>query len=195
MNLCVFQGTFNPIHRVHIQVAKFALKHYGFDKILFIPAYLPPHKEVDNTLAQHRLNMVKLAVDGIKGLEVSDIEFRRNGKSYTYLTILELRKIYGIEERINFLIGTDAFEKIDSWYEADKLKDLLHFIVFPRCNNFNPDDYSRLKASGYDIEFAPMEYIDVSSTDIRNNLNHGESVNDLEIPEVAEYIKENGLYE
>ena len=195
MNLCVFQGTFNPIHRVHIQVAKFALKHYGFDKILFIPAYLPPHKEVDNTLAQHRLNMVKLAVDGIKGLEVSDIEFRRNGKSYTYLTILELRKIYGIEERINFLIGTDAFEKIDSWYEADKLKDLLHFIVFPRCNNFNPDDYSRLKASGYDFEFAPMEYIDVSSTDIRNNLNHGESVNDLEIPKVAEYIKENGLYE
>ena len=195
MKLCVFQGTFNPIHRVHIKVAEFALKHYGFDKILFIPAYLPPHKEVDNNLANHRLNMVRLAIQNIPGFDVSDIEFQRAGKSYTYLTILELRKIYGITDKINFLIGTDAFEKIDSWYEADKLKELLHFIVFPRCTDFKPEDYSGLKAMGYDYEFAPMEYIDVSSTDIRNNLISGKSVNNLELPKVAEYIKENGLYE
>ena len=156
MKLCVFQGTFNPIHRVHIEVAEFALKQYGFDKILFIPAFIPPHKSVDNSLAEHRFNMVKIATSDNPKLEVSDIEYKRGGNSYTYLTILELRKEYGIEDRINFLIGTDAFNKIDTWYEADKLKDLLHFIVYPRCKNFNIKDYDKFKDLGYDFEFSPI---------------------------------------
>lgn len=194
MKLCVFQGTFNPIHRVHLRVAEFALKQYGFDKILFIPAFIPPHKSVDNSLAEHRFNMVKIATSDNPKLEVSDIEYKRGGNSYTYLTILELRKEYGIEDRINFLIGTDAFNKIDTWYEADKLKDLLHFIVYPRCKNFNIKDYDKFKDLGYDFEFSPMEYIDVSSTEVRDNIHCGKGIKELEIPRVMEYIKENGLY-
>ena len=193
MTLCVFQGTFNPIHKVHLKVAEYALEHYGFDKILFIPAYIPPHKDVESELAQHRLNMVKLAIENNKHFEVSDIEYRRNGNSYTYLTILELRKIYG-EDKINFLIGTDAFEKIETWYETDKLKERLHFIVFPRCNKFEKNDFEYLRLKGYDFEFASMDYIDVSSTEVRDNLNNGKGINNLEIPKVAEYIKEHGLY-
>lgn len=194
MKLCVFQGTFNPIHRVHIEVAEFALKQYGFDKILFIPAFIPPHKSVDNSLAEHRFNMVKIATSDNPKLEVSDIEYKRGGNSYTYLTILELRKEYGIEDRINFLIGTDAFCKIDTWYEADKLKDLLHFIVYPRCKDFDVKDYYKFKDLGYDFEFSPMEYIDVSSTEVRDNIHCGKGIKELEIPRVMEYIKENGLY-
>ena len=83
MTLCVFQGTFNPIHKVHLKVAEYALEHYGFDKILFIPAYIPPHKDVESELAQHRLNMVKLAIENNKHFEVSDIEYRRNGNFCT----------------------------------------------------------------------------------------------------------------
>lgn len=196
MSLCVFQGTFNPIHKIHLKVALFAKEHYGFDKILFIPAYIPPHKAIDNELAQHRLNMVKLAVQDIAGLDVSDIEYKRAGKSYTYLTILELIKQYKIPkgERISFLIGTDAFSKIDTWYEADKLKELLHFVVFPRCNTFKESDFEHLKHAGYDFEFAPMEFVDISSTEIRDNINNGISVNDIEIESVAEYIEKHGLY-
>ena len=193
MTLCVFQGTFNPIHKVHLKVAEYALAHYGFDKILFIPAYIPPHKDVESELAQHRLNRVKLAIENNKHFEVSDIEYRRNGNSYTYLTILELRKIYG-EDKINFLIGTDAFEKIETWYETDKLKELLHFIVFPRGDKFEKNDFEYLRLKGYDFEFASMDYIDVSSTEVRDNLNNGKGINNLEIPKVAEYIKEHGLY-
>ena len=193
MTLCVFQGTFNPIHKVHLKVAEYALEHYGFDKIIFIPAYIPPHKDVESELAQHRLNMVKLAIENNKRFEVSDIEYRRTGNSYTYLTILELRKIYG-EDKINFLIGTDAFEKIETWYETDKLKELLHFIVFPRCDKFEKNDFEYLRLKGYDFEFASMDYIDVSSTEVRDNLNNGKGINNLEIPKVAEYIKEHGLY-
>lgn len=196
MNLCVFQGTFNPIHKVHIDVALFAQQNYGFDKILFIPAFIPPHKEIDNELAQHRLNMVKLATEDYPKLEVNNIEYKREGKSYTYLTILELKQEYNIKdnERINFLIGTDAFEKIESWYETDKLKNLVHFIVFPRCENFNKTDFEHLKNKGYDYEFAPMEFVDISSTEIRNNVHNSKSINNIEIEKVAEYIKEHGLY-
>lgn len=195
MRLCVFQGTFNPIHKVHLKVAEFALNYYHFDKILFIPAYLPPHKEVDKNLAQHRFNMVKLGIQGNDKFDISDIEYKREGRSYTYLTILELKKIYKISDKINFLIGTDAFEKIDTWYETDKLKEHLHFIIFPRCNNFKESDFDKFKAMGYDFEFAPMDYIDVSSTEVRDNINNKKSVEMLEIPRVVEYIKENGLYE
>ncbi len=195
MKLCVFQGTFNPIHKVHLQVAKFALENYEFDKVLFIPAYLPPHKEVDKSLAQHRYNMVKLAISDVDGFDISDIEYKREGRSYTYLTILELKKIYNISDKVNFLIGTDAFEKIDTWYETDKLKEHLHFIVFPRCNNFKESDFDKFKNMGYDFEFSPMDYIDVSSTEVRDNINNKKSIEGLEIPRVVEYIKENGLYE
>lgn len=196
MRLCVFQGTFNPIHKVHLEVAKFAKEYYNFERILFIPAYIPPHKSVDKKLALHRFNMVKLAISEYNGFDISDIEYKREGNSYTYNTILELRKAYNItDEKINFLIGTDAFIKIRTWYKTDKLKELVHFIVFKRTNEFNKDDFNELRGFGYDFEFAPMNYIDVSSTRLRENLGHGISINDMELPKIREYIKEHGLYQ
>lgn len=196
MRLCVFQGTFNPIHKVHLEVAKFAKKYYNFERILFIPAYIPPHKSVDKNLALHRFNMVKLAISEYNGFDISDIEYKREGNSYTYNTILELRKAYNItDEKINFLIGTDAFIKIRTWYKTDKLKELVHFIVFKRTNEFNKDDFNELRGFGYDFEFAPMNYIDVSSTRLRENLGNGISINDMELPKIREYIKEHGLYQ
>ena len=196
MRLCVFQGTFNPIHKVHLEVAKFAKEYYNFERILFIPAYIPPHKSVDKNLALHRFNMVKLAISEYNGFDISDIEYKREGNSYTYNTILELRKAYNItDEKINFLIGTDAFIKIRTWYKTDKLKELVHFIVFKRTNKFNKDDFNELRGFGYDFEFAPMNYIDVSSTRLRENLENGISINDMELPKIREYIKEHGLYQ
>lgn len=196
MRLCVFQGTFNPIHKVHLEVAKFAKEYYNFERILFIPAYIPPHKSVDKNLALHRFNMVKLAISEYNGFDISDIEYKREGNSYTYNTILELRKAYNItDEKINFLIGTDAFIKIRTWYKTDKLKELVHFIVFKRTNEFNKDDFNELREFGYDFEFAPMNYIDVSSTRLRENLGNGISINDMELPKIREYIKEHGLYQ
>ena len=196
MRLCVFQGTFNPIHKVHLEVAKFAKEYYNFERILFIPAYIPPHKSVDKNLALHRFNMVKLAISEYNGFDISDIEYKREGNSYTYNTILELRKAYNItDKKINFLIGTDAFIKIRTWYKTDKLKELVHFIVFKRTNEFNKDDFNELRGFGYDFEFAPMNYIDVSSTRLRENLGNGISINDMELPKIREYIKEHGLYQ
>jgi len=186
MSLCLFQGTFNPIHQIHLDVASYALENYDFDKIIFIPAYVPPHKDVDKELANHRFRMVELATKFEPRFEISDIEYKRGGKSYTYLTVLELKKIYNTD--INFLIGTDAFEKIETWYEVDKLKELVHFIVFQRREEFNKESFDYLKSKGYDFEFADKKFVDVSSTSIRN------SYIGTGIKEVEEYIREHGLY-
>ncbi len=189
MKLCVFQGTFNPIHKAHLLMAEFILKNYEFDKILFIPAFKPPHKDYDESLTSHRLKMVKIATAYNPYFETSDIEYQNDRKSYTYLTILELYNQYNIDGKINFIIGTDAFEKIESWYETENLKNMVKFIVFKRDNNIDTTKFDELKLKGYDFEFTTMDFEDISSTQIRN----GEIKNHV-TKEVEEYIEKNGLY-
>lgn len=182
MNIAIFPGTFNPIHEGHIKMANFALKTFEFDKIIFIPAYLPPHKDIDKNLAKHRFNMVKYAIQNNPNFDISDIEYLSEGKSYSLITVKKIFEQYCIEGRLNFIIGTDAFSKIDTWYKAEELKNLVHFLVFPRKGN-SIDNIS----SGWDYELVDMEFIDISSTDIR------EGKIDLK-NSVEGYIKENGLY-
>lgn len=194
MKLCVFQGTFNPIHNAHLRVAEFVCENFDFDKILFIPAYNPPHKASDINMADNRLEMVKLAIENYDKFEVSDIEYKRKGKSYTYLTIKELYELYDIDGKINFVIGTDAFEKIESWYETDKLKNLVKFIVFVREDNFDVLRYNHLKENGYDFEIQKLSFEDVSSSELRNNLKKGYDISNLVPEKVKEYIGKYELY-
>lgn len=194
MKLGVFQGTFNPIHKAHLRVADFVTDKYKFDKFLFIPAFNPPHKSCDTSLSFHRLNMVKLAVQDNPKFDVSDIEFQRGGKSYTYLTICELYKMFDIDGKINFVIGTDAFQYIESWYEVDNLKKIVKFIVFVREDNFEISKYDYLKGKGFDFEFEPLPFEDISSTELRNRIILNKPINDLVTKEVEDYIYKNGLY-
>ncbi len=194
MKLCVFQGTFNPIHNTHLDMAKYVKEHYDFDMILFIPAYKPPHKDLDEDFAQHRFQMVKLAIAGEGFFQISNIEYQNQRYSYTYLTIQELYKRYKIDGKISFIIGTDAFKEIQSWYEADNLKKLVEFIVFPREPHFNPACLEHLKVRGYKFKMAGMNFEDVSSTELREKLVAGRSVITNVPASVAEYISKNGLY-
>ena len=184
MVICIFPGTFNPIHIAHLRMAQFAVKTFGFEKIIFIPAYLPPHKEIDSNLAKHRYNMVKIATEKNLRFSVSDIEYKSEGKSYTLITVKKIREQYGIEDRLNMIIGTDAFLNVKSWYKADELKDLVHFIVFPRNNDLiNPEDYI-----GYSYELVNSKKYDISSTEIRKEQK------EEDISEIKEYILKNELY-
>ncbi len=194
MKLCVFQGTFNPVHNAHLRVADYVCGNFNFDKILFIPAFCPPHKQSDPEMTFHRLNMVKLAISHNSCFEVSDIEYRRGGKSYTYDTITELYNVYDVEGKINFIIGTDAFEKIESWYRTDELKDVVKFIVFVREDNFDISKYDNLKRKGYDFEFQTLPFEDISSTDLRNKICKGLDISEFVPKEVKEYIIQNELY-
>ena len=192
MKLCIFSGTFNPIHNAHLQMAEYVLEHYGFDKIIFIPAYKPPHKDYDINMCKYRYDMVKLAIQNNPKFEISDIEYKREGKSYSYFTLLKLYEQYNVDGKIHFIIGTDAFEKIESWYEADKLKKIVDFIVFIRENEFVNLDY--LKEKGYTFEFARMPFFDISSTELRERISKHKPINNLVTKEVEEYIYKNGLY-
>ena len=181
MSICIFPGTFNPIHEGHLKMAEYALDKYNFEKIIFIPSYLPPHKEIDKELAMHRFEMVKLAISNNPQFEISDIEYQSEGKSYSLITVQKIIEQYELKSRLNFIIGTDAFAKIDTWYKADELKKLVHFIVFPRKGN------SIEQIKGWDYELTEMDYVDISSTEIRNDKNNA-------IIDVEGYIKQNDLY-
>ncbi len=196
MNLCVFQGTFNPVHNAHLRLADYVLSKYNFDKLIFIPAYKPPHKDYDDSVGYHRLKMVKLAVSELKNskITVSDIEFHREEKSYTYVTLCELYEKFDISGKISFIIGTDAFSQIESWYEADKLKQMVKFLVFERENNFDCLKYNNIKEHGYDFRLETLPFEDVSSTVLRQRVKNGESIKDF-VPDVVEdYIRQNELY-
>lgn len=188
MNICIFPGTFNPIHNAHIKMAEFALEKFGFDKIIFIPSYLPPHKELDKNLAGHRFNMVKLAISNNKKFEISDIEYKSEEKSYSLITVKKIIEEYKIKGRLNFIIGTDAFVKLESWYKANELKDLVHFIVFPRRGDGNEEIYNNYRKNGWDFELVNCLFMDISSTDIRNLGRHNTD------KRVEDYIKDYGLY-
>lgn len=194
MRLCVFQGTFNPIHKIHVAMAEFVQAQFDFDTILFIPAYKPPHKEIDDKLAHHRFNMVKLALEGKPEFQISDIEFESERFSYTYLTILELYKRYDVSGKINFIIGSDAFLNIESWYEAHKLKHIVEFIVLGRGADFSREELKHLKGQGFFYQDPRIRFKDVSSTQIREDIRYRKDVSEHLLPSVREYIKKHGLY-
>ena len=184
MTICIFPGTFNPIHIAHLRMAQFAVEKYGFEKVIFIPAYIPPHKHLNSNIAQHRYNMVKLATEKNFRFSISDIEYKSEGKSYTLITVKKIREQYGIENKLNMIIGTDAFKNVKKWYKADELKELVHFIVFPRGEDvINPNEFA-----DFSYEIAKSEKYDISSTKLRNE-HKGETTK-----EVKEYISNNGLY-
>ena len=120
----IIGGTFNPIHNGHIKMADFVLKNYKFDKILFVPAYLPPHKEVQSNLAGHRLAMVKLATKTNPKFEVSDIDLA-----------IETAPYYGISKKEASIIATDICKTVDSEWERNAVGNGLSRAAI---NNMRP---------------------------------------------------------
>lgn len=194
MKLCVFQGTFNPIHNAHLAMANYIKNTYDYNTLLFIPAYKPPHKDFDDAMSNHRFQMVKIGITGENFFNISNIEFQNERFSYTYLTIQELYKRYKIEGKIGFIIGMDAFREITEWFEADKLKELVHFIVFAREGEADRDRLSLLHYKGYKFTLAQMHPLEISSTTIREKISQKQSVAGLVPPIVLEYINNNELY-
>lgn len=194
MKLAILSGTFNPIHKAHISIAKYVQKEFNYDEIFLIPAYNPPFK--DNCASAHaRLEMVKLATIGQSGLRVSDIEFENAGKSYSYITIKKLYERYDIEGKIGFIIGTDAYVKLDKWYEADKLKKLVDFVVFEREIPLNDEKVELLRKKDFNLLKANLQFTDISSSEIRKRIKNGETFSNFVEKAVEEYINEHGLYQ
>lgn len=196
MSLCLYQGTFNPPHLAHLAVAEFVADYFALKKVLFIPAANPPHKSLNENSdeALHRLNMTKLLVMGNKRFEVSDIEFERKEKSYTFVTVKQLYEKLSLCEKPYFVIGDDAFAKIESWYHSDELKELINFVVLPRDEDYDEKIFLDLREKGYNYTRLNMPKIHVSSTEIRGRVSKCLPLDGLTTKEVEKYIYEHNLY-
>ena len=191
-------GTFNPVHIGHLHEARVARKNLGLSRIIFMPANIPPHKALPEGTpsGDDRLEMLKIALSSLDFAEVSDLELRRGGPSYTADTVEELLGLYP-DERIALICGSDMFVSLDTWRRCEYLFATCLVVAFPR--GIEDDASMKTKAAefkeryGADIKVFDEEIIDISSTDLRGMLKRGEG-NKL-LPEgVYSYIKEKGLY-
>lgn len=187
----ILGGTFDPIHEGHLTIARSAKEQFTLDVIFFVPALLPPHKgsEGNLTAAHHRFEMVKLAVKGIEGFEVSDIELRRPGISYTVDTLRQFHEIYPAAN-LFLILGADSLAQIGTWRESNEIFRLATLLVAPRGN---------LKVST--LDFPPrhmvwirMPEIAVSSSQIRDRIRQGGETGPFLPPRVAKYICQHHLY-
>jgi len=210
----LFGGTFNPIHAGHIQAAREVRKAFGLDKVLFIPSYIPPHKESAGVAAaSDRFRMVELACRGRPGFEASALEVEAMEKSYSILTLNKVRALYP-EAWIFFILGVDAFLEIGTWHEYERVLAESLFIVTSRPG------YGLAAAAGvlggrlesrilrvrprqavdetlfarFTIFLLGIEALDVSSTEIRERLDRGMSLEGLVPRPVEAYITEHHLY-
>lgn len=194
----IYGGTFNPPHIGHIHAAKTAYKHLGLDEIILIPSNIPPHKSLPEESATplQRFDMVKIISKDIEFSSVSDIELKRCCKSYTVDTLRELKEQYGDSELI-FIMGSDMLFTFDKWKQPEIICRLCKIAVQARKCGEIPDleKYEQRFKQLYnaDIEVIHSDYIEVCSTDIREQLKAGIRTNFL-TPEIFSYIKENGLY-
>ena len=194
----VFGGSFNPIHMGHLIIAEFARDQFHLEKVLFVPAKNPPHKDsVDAQTSQHRYNMVQIAIKGNPFFEASSIELNRKGLSYTSETLHELKEIYP-DKKLYFICGADSIVNLNTWHSTGSIFAYADMIVVKRPDVSEEDvkNMSRWLTDQYNakIHFCDMPYVEISSTMIRKRIKDGLSVRYL-VPEgVEQYIQLHRLY-
>lgn len=192
-----FGGSFDPVHLGHLLVARDVRESLGFESVVFVPACQAPLKKPHVASPQDRIEMLRLSVEGVEGFEVSDIEIRRGGISYTVDTASELKALTG--ERPFFLVGADSFLSLHLWKEPHKLVSLARFVIVDRENrwmhlrDYIRENFPQMK-EGIDFQVVAVRRIDISSTEIRERLKEGKSIRWL-VPQVVEdYIHLKRLY-
>ncbi len=212
MKTGILGGTFNPVHMAHLAIAEEVKEAFQLDRILFIPAAEPPHKEIaGETPFHHRLAMVKLAIQDKSGFEVSDLEIRRQGKSYSVDT-LQILKRDDPQGELFFIIGLDSYRDIASWKEFSRIFTLSQLVVTTRPGVEVSDPMAPLPVamhkdfcydetsqnihhkSGNSVFFLSKTRLDISSTDIRKRLQQRQPVNHLIPATVSAYIEKHKLY-
>lgn len=195
MRLGILGGTFNPPHFGHLALAKAAREELSLDRVLLMVAADPPHKPVQMPAAP-RLMMAKLAAEGMEGIEASDIEISRGGKSYTVETLRALRDLYPDAE-LFLIVGEDMLKDLPYWREAENIFKLANIVGMERPGTSgNARETAQMLRERFDACVFVTEYAgpDLSSTDIRENMACGLPVEGM-LPEAVErHIYEEGYY-
>ena len=195
----IYGGTFNPPHLGHIRGASYAKEALGLERVLLLPDRLAPHKDLPETAPtpEQRLEMLRIALAGEEKIQSSDIELRREGVSYTYLTLEALREQYPEEELI-LLMGTDMFLSFESWKEPERICGLATLGVFYRGEKGEKEKIlaqkEALEAKGAKVELVENDIINISSTQLRRLLAF-HAADEFLPAGVGEYIRANGLYD
>ena len=204
----ILGGTLDPIHLGHIDAALAAREALRLDEVLIIPAHVPPHRSQPATSSFHRFAMAAIAVNGVEGLRVSDLELLSPGPSFTAETLIRLRESLSLTpSQIFFITGADAFAEIETWSRYPAVLDLAHFVVVARPGMSLQGMRERLPmlkdrmrlprvtdTPGTAIFLVDAPTPDVSSTEIRRRIAERRPLSGLVPPGVEHHIAQHALY-
>ena len=207
----ILGGTFNPIHNGHLHLAERLQQTLAFETVRFIPAAIPALKDMPKVSAEQRADMVKLAIVDHPTFEIDTRELERAGPSYTIDSLISLRKELGDKVSICWLIGFDAFARLNTWHRWNELLDHCHFVVVKRPHSedltwnaeieslvelHQTNNLNSLKNSGSGkILIQEIAALDISSTEIRKNIASKSNVSDVMPSSVINYIQQHRLYQ
>ena len=217
MRIAVFGGSFNPLHNGHAMLADTIVKELHFDKVLFVPTFIPPHKIVNESIAaEHRLGMIKAFCHSVPDnvFVAEDCEIRRGGVSYTFDTLTFLAEKYKnlLDGKLSFVMGDEVAAEFHKWKNPDGIAQIADFIITHRypdagvlesklVKNIPGKDYAGdfkarfdEKKFGYPCLYLKEPMLPVSSTQIRGRILENRSFKYLIPPAVYDYIKEHKLY-
>ena len=184
----ILGGTFNPIHLGHLSIAEAARDKLGLDKVVFVPAYINPHKTKEGLISpRERYAMVRLAIKDNKFFDASDIEIKRGGKSYTIDTVRKFLAAYPSGTKFFFIIGSDNAAKLHTWKGIKELTKLVSFVVVNRAGEKKARSKVKiitLRTPGWDI----------SGSYLRSQIKERKSIHYLVPENVAIYIEKRALY-
>jgi len=199
----LFGGTFDPVHLGHLVTARAVAEAHGFERVELVPAASPPHKAAARAAGEQRLEMLRRAVEGDDLFDLCTLELFRQGPSYTYDTLVDLRNQYGPAAELHWVIGADMLASLDTWHRATKVLDLARIVVAARPPWDQRMDavYARLadRLDPRHVECirrlaVSTPLLDISSTDIRARVAAGRSIRYLVPEPVRDYIEQGGLY-
>lgn len=190
MRLGILGGTFDPIHLGHLILAQEAFERFKLNRVIFVPAYIPPHKKRKHiTTAADRLKMVALAIKGDKRFGISTFEINAKGRSYTVDTLRYFKKGPGCRDKLYFITGSDSLGALSKWKDIEEIFRLSHFVTAARPGyDIKKDTY------GSRVIAMPMPAIGISSSLIRDKTSKGDSIHYIVPRRVADYIRKRKLY-
>lgn len=194
--IAILGGSFNPVHFEHINLAKQAIRELNLDKLIVMPTFIPPHKSTLPAPAEDRLEMLRLAFNGIDKVEISDFEIQNQGKSYTYITVEHFKKELNCE--LYFICGADMLVDFKTWKNPDRILKACKLAVFHRMGQtVDYEKEQKYLKENYGAEFVKLSYVggSDSSTKIRVYNSLGLSLSGLTDEKVESYINENSLYQ
>ena len=192
MKIAILGGTFDPPHLGHLILADTVIRELNYDKVLFIPSKIPPHKNISGEVSnEDRLNMLKLSIEDDKRFSFDDYELKSEGISYTIKTLNYLYENYDIDGKIALVIGADLIKDFHKWKEPEKISELANIVA---VNREESDNLDKENIEKYNIKIIIAPRIDISSTLIRERIKKNKAFRYFLNDKVYNYIISNKLY-